>query len=336
MAAPAIPTNFYVQQADGNVLLSWNIVAGATSYTVYRSTDGVTFSSLGTSAVNSYLDSAATINTLYYYTVASTNGSGTSSQTSPQQVVPTLAGKMSLAAIRLAAQQRADRENSNFVTMPEWNSYINQSAFELYDLLTTVYEDYNIAPVVQFQTDGSATYDLPNGSNYSGAKSFYKLMGVDVGIANNTNGWVTLKKFNFIARNRYVFPQITSTYMGVFNMQYRIIGDKIMFIPTPQAGQTMRLWYIPRMSSLLQDTDVLDGVSGWTEYVIVDAAIKALQKEESDVSVLMAEKQMLVERINGSAMNRDAGQPDTISNTRTRSEQWGGFGIGYDGSSGGM
>lgn len=335
MAAPAIPSGFIVQQADGRVLLNWNLVAGATSYVVQRSTDGVVYSTVATPSTNSYLDTTVSVNTLYFYQVASDNGA-TSNYTSPLQVVPTLAGQMSLAAIRLAAQQRADRENSNFVTKPEWNSYINQSMFELYDLLTTVYEDYNLAPVLSFTTDGSQKYALPNGSNYSSAPAFYKLMGVDVGIASATNGWVTLKKFNFISRNRYVFPQITSTYLGVFNMQYRVVGNEIMFIPTPQAGQTIRLWYIPRMSSLLQDTDVLDGVSGWSEYVIVDAAIKALQKEESDCSLLMAEKQMLIERINDSAQNRDAGQPDTISNTRTRSEQWGSYGgPGMDGSYGG-
>jgi hypothetical protein len=335
MAAPAIPSGFFVQQADGQVLLTWNLVAGATSYKVQRSTDGVTYSVVSSPVVNQYVDTAVTVGTLYYYQIASDNGT-TSSYTQPQQVVPTLAGQMSLAAIRLAAQQRADRVNSNFVTMPEWNSYINQSTFELYDLLTTVYEDYNIAAALSFTTTGEQLYDLPNGSNYGGARAFYKLMGVDIGIASATNGWVTLKKFNFIARNRYVFPQITSTYLGVFNLQYRVIDNKLMFIPTPQAGQTVRLWYIPRMASMLRDTDILDGISGWTEYVIVDAAIKALQKEESDVTVLMAEKMALIERINGSAQNRDAGQPDTISDTRTRSEQWGTMGgPGMDGSYGG-
>lgn len=336
MAAPAIPTGFFVQEADGSVYLSWGIVAGATSgYVVQRSTDGVSYSNVGTPSVNNYTDTAVTVGTLYYYQVASSNGT-VSSYTSPQQIVPTLAGQDSLGSIRLQAKQRADRVNSNFVTTPEWNKYINQSAFELYDLLTTVYEDYNVAAPLIVQTDGTNLIDLPNGQNHSGARALYKLLGVDIGVAANDNAWVTLKKFNFIARNRYVYPQITSTYFGVFNLQYRLLGNQIMLIPTPSAGQYLRLWYIPRMESLLADSDILDGVSGWTEYVIVDAAMKALQKEESDVSVLMAEKVALIERINASAQNRDAGQPDTISNTRTRTEQWGGFGgPGFDGSYGG-
>ncbi len=91
------------------------------------------------------------------------------------------------------------------------------------------------------------------------------------------------------------------------------------------------------MQQLLKDTDILDGVSGWTEYVIVDAAIKALEKEESDTSALQIRKQMLKQRIEESAMNRDAGQPDTISATRRNGDMSGsGWGPNGDGSSGGF
>jgi hypothetical protein len=70
---------------------------------------------------------------------------------------------------------------------------------------------------------------------------------------------------------------------------------------------------------------------------VVDAAIKALAKEESDVTELMAEKAMLKQRIEESAQNRDAGMPDTISNTRSWSSRTGGYGgPGFDGSFGGF
>jgi hypothetical protein len=243
------------------------------------------------------------------------------------------------------ARPRADRQNSNFVTDPEVNGYINQSLFELYDILTTVYEDYNVQGPIQFQTDGSTyQYPLPDGitpfMDQAGSTiippPMYKMLGVDCGLALNSNAWVTLHKFDFISRNRYVFPNISSTYLGVFNLRYRLIGNTLMFIPTPSAGQFIRLWYIPRLQELLKDTDLMDGVSGWTEYVIVDAAIKILQKEESDVSMLTAQKQALLDRIQSSAMNRDAGQPDTISNVRSMSERWGGYGgSGSDGAYGG-
>lgn len=314
------------------MLLTWDLMAGATGYPVYRSTDNITFSLLSTPTVNQYLDTAVTVGTQYFYKIAASNGSGTSPYTSVQSAVPTLAGQMTLGQIRLQAQQRADRVNSNFVGTAEWNTYINQSAFELYDLLTTLYEDYYVQTPYIFQTNGTDDqYDLS-----TLVPDFYKLLGVDCGLASNNNAWVTLKKFDFIARNRYVYPQITTTFLGVFNLRYRLVGNTLMFIPTPAGAQFIRLWYIPRMTQLLADSDILDGVSGWTEYIIVDAAIKALQKEESDTSILMGQKQALLQRIENSAMNRDAGQPDTISNTRSWGERWGWGGAGGDGPLGGF
>lgn len=336
MAIPAIPQNYWVQQGNSDVYLSWNLVSGATSYSVQRSTDGVSYSTLATPSTPYYLDESATVQTQYYYKVASVNSYGTSSYTSPQSTVPVLPGNMSLGELRLRSQQRADRVNSNFVTLPEWNYYINQSYYELYDLLITVYEDYFVAPRLSISTTNAAQYNLPNGSNYNEAPALYKLFGVDLGLDASNNAWVTIKKFDFLSRNRYVFPQITSTFLGVFNLQYRLVGNTIMFIPTPSAGQVIGLWYFPRLTQLLADTDVMDGISGWTEYVIVDAAIKALRKEESDTQELQLEKNMLIQRINDSASNRDAGQGDTITDSRSWSSRWGTYGgPGFDGPWGG-
>ncbi len=314
-------------------MLTWDLSAGATSYPVYRSTDNVTFTLLATATTNEYLDTNVSINTQYYYTVSASNGSE-STTTDSVWAIPTIAGNLSLKELRLNSQQRADRVGSNFVTVSEWNSYINQSLTELYDLMQTVYEDYFLATSITFVTDGtSMQYALPNGVNYSSAMPFYKLVGVDLGLGNTNNARVTINKFDFIDRNRYVYPSITSTFMGVFNMRYRVMGDYLHFIPTPSAGQYVTMWYVPRMTKLLRDTDVSSGVNGWLEYVIIDSAIKALQKEESDVTVLMAQKQALIDRVNTAAMNRDAGAPDTISNARRNGGfddysgggSWGGF-----------
>ena len=327
MSAPSVPFGFTIQTANSKVLVSWDLSAGATSYPVYRSTDNITFTLLATATATEYLDAAVTAGTQYWYTVSASNGTE-SAQCNSLSAVPTSYGQDSLGSLRLKAQQRADRVNSTFISTPEWNTYLNQSYFELYDLLKDNYEDWYFAVPQQVVTDGTNKVAVP--------ADFYNLLGVDLGVANNNNAWVTLSKYDFIERNRFVYPNITSTFYGVFNLRYRLMGNFINFIPVPQAGQYIQIWYIPRMTELLQDTDLIDGVSGWTEYIIVDAAIKALQKEESDVSVLMAQKMALKQRIEEAGMNRDAGQPDTISNTRSwGSRNGGGGGPGFDGGFGG-
>lgn len=353
MSIPGIPQNLAVQTGNQELLVSWDQLVGATSYKIQRSLDNVSFSDLvtlsGSPLATSYIDSTAALGTQYWYWIsASSDGVNYGPYTNSQTGIATQSGEMSLAAIRLAAKQRADRVNSQFVSDPEWNQYINQSMYELYDFLITLYEDYYVAPPIQFTSNGSTfLYPLPDGtlnflnpltmSPFSTPPSaLYKLLGVDLALQNANNAYVTINKFNFIDRNRFVYPNTASTIYGVFNLQYRQMGNNLMFIPTPSASQSIRVWYIPRLANLLQDTDTtVTSISGWAEYIIVKAAYYALTKQESDTSSLVMQLQALTERINTSAANRDAGQPDKISDTRSNNG-WGSGNGGWNGSQGGF
>ena len=325
--------NLVSEQSDGNILLTWQASLSATGYLVQRSTDGITFSTVATlGQVTQYLDSLPGVGIQYYYQVAGTNSSGTGPYSSITSMVAAPPSEMSLAELRLRSQQTADRVNSDFVVTSEWNAFIRLAMYELYDLLIGSYEDYFATQRVTILTNGSTQYyDLPNGyDNYLGgsytgisgapAQAFYKMAGVDLAVNTSTvnPAWVTLKKFNFIDRNKYVYPNSTSTIYGVYNQAYRIMGNQIDFIPVPAGSQTIRLWYVPKLPALLQDTDLTTlGYSGWIRYPIVRAAKYALDKEEgSDTSKLDAEIIFLKKRIEEMAQNRDAGIPDTISETR--------------------
>lgn len=343
----AIPSQVILQTGNGQNFLTWGIVAGATGYPVQRSTDGVTWVTIGTPSSNNYLDITATVGVSYYYQVASTSVAGTSPYTPsyPTSITPCLPGQMNLGYIRYLAQLRSDKLNSQFLTTDEWNSNINQSAFELYDILVTKFgDDYFLAPSIIFTTTGSGNYPLPDGNlqflntatnTVTAAPALYKLVGVDCGVAVGNNAWVTLPRYNWIDRNKFVYPQLQANALGVFNLSYRQMGNQLFFIPHPSGGQYIQVWYVPQMTQLLQDTDMMPfSISGWVEYVIVDAAIKALVKEESfdQASALMATKQVLIERIETTAANRDVGQPNTVSDTRTNTGFFNGNGFAGNGS----
>jgi hypothetical protein len=82
---PAAPTGVSATAASASQInLSWAASAGATSYTVLRSTtSGGPYSSVGTSATTSFSNAALSCNTTYYYVVTASNGtcsSGNSAQ----------------------------------------------------------------------------------------------------------------------------------------------------------------------------------------------------------------------------------------------------------------
>ncbi len=226
-----------------------------------------------------------------------------------------MATTMTLAELRTATRQRADMVNSQFISDSELNSYVNQSYFELYDLLVQKYgDDYYVASPYVFTTDGvNNFFSLPS--------DFYKLLGVDLALSNTNDSFVTIRPFNFGDRNRYAVPNFQSFY-GVTNLRYRLKANQLWLTPIPGANQKIQIWYVPRLSTLTSDTDTCDGISGWTEYVIIDAAIKCLQKEESDVSVLLAQKAAMIQRIQNAAENRDAANPSTVVDSQYTDFWW--------------
>ncbi len=234
---------------------------------------------------------------------------------------------MTLEEIRDAAKQHADMVNSGFLTDDEWNTNINNSLTELFDVLVTCYGDaYFTATPFLITTDGTnERYALP--------ADFYKALGVELWPFRTASGAITLRTFAFGERNQYSAPG--GPIFGAITVpKYRLDANYIWFIPRPPpSGLTLYLNYVPRMEVLDADDDVADGYSGWLEYVIVDAALKAIVKEESDPQALMAQKAALLKRIEGAAPNRDAGSASTVMDVTLSGGWWNGTfnGGGYGG-----
>lgn len=204
-----------------------------------------------------------------------------------------MAANITLADIRTQIRRRANMENSQFVTDAELTGYVNAGLQELYDLITASSEDYYTTSATIAVDGVLKSYALP--------ANFYKLMGVDY----NLGGFPTsMQRFVFNDRNRYV-----NTHQVI---RYRIVGSNIHFEPLPPA-QTMTVWYIPAMTKLVADGDTFDAINGWEEYVILDGAIKCLVKEESDPSVLLAQKQGAMVRVQGLAKARDNAFPEKVT-----------------------
>jgi len=222
---------------------------------------------------------------------------------------------ITLGELKQKARERADMVNSQFIKDAELVGLINDSITDLYDLLTDTYEDYYIHDSTITTISNQDTYSLPS--------DFYKLRGVDYFITANEA--LSVKQFQFAERNVYERSIIYSGGLdGDSRLRYRILGNNIRFIPLPDAGKSIKLWYVPVSSKLSADIDTFDGINGYEELVILDAAIKMLQKEESDTSSLERRYQRIWKRVMDSAANRDAGESARVSDVNRRN-------IGYHG-----
>ena len=273
---------------------------------------------------------------------------------------------VSLTELRTLTRQRADMENSQFVTDTELTRYLNNSWGELYNLIVENFnEDYYTTSTTISLSSGTDSYSLPS--------DFYKMRGVDLVVTSTES--VPLRRYNWAERTR------NSVTVRARDYRYRIQKGSIIFTPLPSTNDSIKIFYIPdprklesvtpsavtrgttttytvsshsfvaddvvNVSNFLADdynsqqtvqsvtsttivTDlnssalsdptsigtvesVFDFYSGWDEYVIIDSAIKMLLKEEADVTALLLQKNQLRERIITESQNRDAGEPQTVT-----------------------
>ena len=221
-----------------------------------------------------------------------------------------------LQQLRARVRERADLENSQFVTTDELDVYINQSVSELYDLLVASYgSDYFLAEYAFSTVIGQEDYALPY--------NFYRLRGLDLTV-NGIN--YTIERFMFRERNRWQSASPVLVYnSNIPNIRYRIVGTNIRLQPEPAAVYAFTLHYVPTAMRLISTTDTIESeiVDGWSEYIVLDAAIKCLNKEESDTTGLSARLERMRERIMSMA-ERDEGEPERVVDVHDlQGDHWG-------------
>lgn len=310
---------------------------------------------------------------------------------------------ISLGSLRQQCQEISDNENNSAITTEAWNSFITNSYKKLYDMLVSAFgNNYYIANYYQFTTSNSQTYSLPNGTSAftditgSTAAKFYKLTMAELQYSASPSGWITLRRFEDIEKNKYALPNTQTTWVGYTNLRYGIQGNNIFLAPMPQTGQTCRLTYIPAptnlqfrlqgrvtgsssiitfldtsglspgmnitgigindnqtivtvgttsvvissnayssgisvLCSMWDDSVLIDGISGWENFVIFDSALKSAGKQENDTSWLAVERQAMKEEIEAMAEARDAGQAFHVSDVMGANGMWGGDDFGGGG-----
>lgn len=234
---------------------------------------------------------------------------------------------VTLLETRNAVRARADMSGSagpdQFVQDPELNGYINASLAEFNDIIISK----NLRNYVT-----SSQFSLtPTSNSYPLSSSFYKLEGVDRLISGDptstTAQWYDVFAASFKERNAFNSPYAPLYYPPF--VRYLLIGNTLTFVPAQSCQGTYQIWWYPKAPVLVNDSDTYDDTQYWWEYIVVDSAIKCLQKEESDVSVLLAQKEALKQRINQMAADRDYGQPQQVGNRAMRMGN--GFGSPFGG-----
>jgi fibronectin type 3 domain-containing protein len=168
--APPAPASLTATPSSGQVGLSWSASAGATSYKLYRGTTAGAESAtplVSGITATSYVDSAVTNGTKYFYKVAAVNTGGTSGLSSEASAVPKLSAPATPGALTAAGD--------NAQVSLTWTASSGAASYNVYRGTAAGAE--KATPVATGITTTSYTNTgLTNGKTY-----FFKVAAVNPG-----------------------------------------------------------------------------------------------------------------------------------------------------------
>lgn len=216
-----------------------------------------------------------------------------------------MAQTVTVSSLVASVRQRANMEKTQFVTDTEIIGYLSNAFRKFYNIVTTTYENYYVKTHDEALTTAD-TYPLP--------ADFFKLLGVD--LVDGSGATFTLRPFELNERNR-----IVNSWIGK-PVRYILEGSNLRVLPKPNAGgQTLRLYYVPAPPTLTSGADEVDVHNGFDEYLVLDAAIRCLVKEESDTAVLERERAYVENQILESMRGRDSGFPRKVTDLATMNDR---------------
>lgn len=176
------------------------------------------------------------------------------------------------------------------------DAWINEANQRLHAMVVDAMGEEYVSSTASFTTlAGTADYALPTG--------FYKLQGVDL----DYHGlWRTLHRFEQPERN--AFREMRPESLP----RYALVGNNLRLYPIPSAGLSGVIRYAPEATVLVNAGDTVSYPNGWEKFIVIDAAIQALLKEESDVRGLAAERERIEKEIREYKENRDLATPKYV------------------------
>lgn len=183
---------------------------------------------------------------------------------------------MTLAELRTSARRKADEEATGYIGNAELNDYVNQGLRYVYTKIAQRFENYFIAPGTALNgglfttTVGTPGYSLPT--------DLMKVVRVEHRNTNSSTSddWKRLATVN-IANDRLddYFP-LREGYTPGFG--YFIAGNSMYLKPEPKQQFQIRIWYVPRPTTLSADGDTAGVPSEYHDLIAEYAAIQMLAK----------------------------------------------------------
>lgn len=199
-------------------------------------------------------------------------------------------------------RQHTDTESDANITDAFLLSLVDKSYNKLYRQIATEYAGY-------FDVEDSSKSLIVGQRLYALAADFMHLRGVDIVVGTDR---VTLGRIGFGERNRRTNdPRYYSRQLERIRTNYAYLTQKndLRIDPVPTTTEQIIMTYVPRPTRITNSADTFDVIAGFEDFIVYDASVSVLGKQERDVSVMAAQRQDALQLIIQTVSPRETGDP---------------------------
>jgi hypothetical protein len=228
---------------------------------------------------------------------------------------------VTLAELKISTRNKADLLKNLAVGETELRDLVNESYRSLYRKVINSYPNQNLQSY-EFVVQGSA-----DGYTFPSNISIYRLDGVER-LFDADNCWYDVRAFQWAERNLY---NGAWNVFRFWNIGYiYLVPATLRFRANTDVGGTYRIWYIPNVTDLVDESDqILPDLEKWSEYITTDATIKCLIKLNRPADEWMQRKAVLEQDIANSSVKRDVLAPQRVANVRPMYDDCYGYGSDF-------
>lgn len=188
---------------------------------------------------------------------------------------------------------------------------INVYAAKLHSMLCRALPDF-LAREADFAT-------IANQTEYPLVDDFYTIISVRAD--DDSQVW-QLPRYNMQRELADLHQLGINGSSTIHQYCYRIVRDKMHIRPTPTtAGHTITYVYNPAYADKVADTETIDGINGWEEYIVQEVAADVCQRDETDPALHLQRAAQMRAEIEALAYDRDEG-PEYIQDVLGDGDMW--------------
>lgn len=216
-----------------------------------------------------------------------------------------MAVSVTLDTLRNRVRFLGDFENSRIVTDERLDEIINANVRKVWDLLLRHRPEQYITE----QSGNPAT--AANDATVTLAADFYRLRKVE---------WLDGSRYR---RLRPINVSVAHRWSTAGSpCGYRIQGNELVIVPTPNAVYSLRIYYLPAFAALVEDDDEFDGINGYEDLVIALSIVDLKLRESMPFGEWMGRAEKLTRELIDAA-ELDAGEPFLLSGgLYDQDEEW--------------